>query len=85
MQKAKKYMINRTKYKEIKKFDHAQMESFMQDIYKSGYMDGRDSAPGVELEDVLKVLTEVKGIGPKVMQGIREAVDPLFQKKELNE
>lgn len=85
MQKAKKYMINRTKYKEIKKFDHAQMESFIQDIYKSGYMDGRDSVPGVELENVLKVLTEVKGIGPKAMQRIREAVDPLFQKKEPNE
>lgn len=36
----KKYTITRAKYKQIKKLDHAQMESFCQTIYDRGYADG---------------------------------------------
>lgn len=49
-----KYLINRTMYKDIKKFDHQQMENFLTDVYKSGY------------QDVEVALQEVKGIGPVV-------------------
>ena len=41
-------------YKDIKKFDHQQMENFLTDVYKSGY------------QDVEVALQEVKGIGPVV-------------------
>lgn len=35
MKRAKdKYMINRTKYKDIKRYDHKQMEDFLTDVYK---------------------------------------------------
>lgn len=35
MKRAKdKYMINRTKYKDIKRYDHQQMEDFLTDVYK---------------------------------------------------
>lgn len=34
-----KYMINRTKYKDIKRYDHKQMEDFLTDVYKNGYAD----------------------------------------------
>lgn len=38
MKRAKdKYMINRTKYKDIKRYDHQQMEDFLTDVYKNGY------------------------------------------------
>lgn len=37
MKRAKdKYMINRTKYKDIKRYDHQQMEDFLTDVYKNG-------------------------------------------------
>lgn len=50
MKRAKdKYMINRTKYKDIKRYDHKQMEDFLTDVYKNGYVDGKESVPGVEL------------------------------------
>lgn len=32
-----KYLINRNMYKDIKKFDHQQMENFLTDIYKGRY------------------------------------------------
>lgn len=42
MKRAKdKYMINRTKYKDIKRYDHKQMEDFLTDVYKNGYVDGK--------------------------------------------
>ena len=48
MKRAKdKYMINRTKYKDIKRYDHKQMEDFLTDVYKNGYADGKESVPGV--------------------------------------
>lgn len=57
MKRAKdKYMINRTKYKDIKRYDHKQMEDFLTDVYKNGYADGKESVPGVELQDVEKAL-----------------------------
>ena len=37
-----RYLINRVMYKNIKKYDHQQMEEFLTDIYKNGYQDGRD-------------------------------------------
>lgn len=67
MKRAKdKYMINRIKYKDIKRYDHQQMEDFLTDVYKNGYADGKESVPGVELQDVEKALQDVKGIGPVV-------------------
>lgn len=42
-----KYLINRTMYKDIKKFDHQQMENFLTDVYKSGYQDGEASVTRV--------------------------------------
>ena len=56
-----KYMINRTKYKDIKRYDHKQMEDFLTDVYKNGYADGKESVPGVELQDVEKSATGCQG------------------------
>lgn len=44
MKRAKdKYMINRTKYKDIKRYDHKQMEDFLTDVYKKSFSWGRCS------------------------------------------
>ena len=83
MKRAKdKYMINRTKYKDIKRYDHKQMEDFLTDVYKNGYADGIESVPGVELQDVEKALQGVKGIGPIVWNRIKERLAELFRKEQ---
>lgn len=82
--KNNKYMINRSTYKNIKKYDHQQMEGYLTDVYKSGYHDGRESVPGVELDDVMEALHGVKGIGPVVWQRIAERMACMFADKKLN-
>lgn len=77
-----KYLINRTLYKNIKKYDHQQMESYLTEVYKNGYHDGRESVPGVELKDVEEALRGTKGIGPVVWQRITERLADLFRKEE---
>ena len=76
-----KYMINRTKYKDIKRYDHQQMEDFLTDVYKNGYVDGKESVTGVELQDVEAALKDVKGIGPVVWHRIQERLAELFRKE----
>ncbi len=83
MKRAKdKYMINRTKYKDIKRYDHQQMEDFLTDVYKNGYVDGKESVTGVELQDVEAALKDVKGIGPVVWNRIKEHLAELFRKEQ---
>lgn len=77
-----KYMINRTMYKDIKRYDHQQMESFLGDIYKSGYQDGQDEITTVSLQDVKDTLRGTKGIGPKTWPLIEEKLNALFEKRE---
>lgn len=43
--------ITREVYKNVKKFDRQQFTGFCTDLYKYGYEDGRESVPGVELEE----------------------------------
>lgn len=80
--KKDRYLINRVMYKNIKKYDHQQMEEFLTDVYKNGYQDGRESVPGIELEDVKTALQGTKGIGPVVWQRITERLADLFRKEE---
>ena len=78
MKRAKdKYMINRTKYKDIKRYDP---------LPRSGGNNegaaGKESVPGVELQDVEKALQGVKGIGPIVWNRIKERLAELFRKEQ---
>ena len=83
MKKAKdRYLINRTRYKDIKRYDHQQMEDFLTEVYKNGYADGKESVPRVELQDVEKALQDVKGIGPVVWNRINERLAELFRKEQ---
>ena len=83
MKKAKdRYLINRTRYKDIKRYDHQQMEDFLTEVYKNGFIDGEASVTGVELQDVEKALQDVKGIGPVVWNRIKERLAELFRKEQ---
>lgn len=83
MKKAKdRYLINRTRYKDIKRYDHQQMEDFLTEVYKNGFIDGEESVTGVELHDVETALRDVKGIGPVVWNRIKERLAELFRKEQ---
>ena len=58
------------------------VEDFLTDVYKNGYADGKESVPGVELQDVEKALQDVKGIGPVVWNRIKERLAELFRKEQ---
>ncbi|MBE7063957.1 MAG: hypothetical protein E7390_09270 [Ruminococcaceae bacterium] len=63
----------------VKKFDHRQFESFCKDLYTFGYEDGaeagKQSVPGIDLNKVLEVVSKTKGIGPKKLEEISEALN----------
>lgn len=82
-----KNLINRTKYKDIKRYDHNQMEQFARSLYESGLKDGATQAMA-EMEsgrkqldfDLLKEqLLLVKGIGAvkaeQIVGVVKEAIE----------
>lgn len=83
--KDNKYLITRARYKSIKAFDHQQMEQFCTDIYKSGFQDGRESVPDVDVETIMEAIRSVKGIGAKRLYAIRDSIEAVFAKDGDNE
>jgi hypothetical protein len=79
-----KYMLTRSKYKEIKRFDHKQLEGFAQSLYKSGYEKGKVTAGEQELkiQDITTILKSIKGIGEKKTNEIILALIKLQEEKE---
>ena len=49
-----KYMITRKQYKEIKKYDHGQMEDYLKDVYTLGYANGKEDAITALAEDKIE-------------------------------
>lgn len=74
--------ITRAMYKDIKKYDRQQFTGFCTDLYGYGFEDGKATVPGVDIKEVYAALDQVKGIGPKVMERIHTALDPLFQEEK---
>ena len=68
---AKQQFINRAKYKDIKRYDHNQMERFALSLYESGLKDGSEQALAnmnssreqMDFDLLKDKLLEVKGIG----------------------
>ena len=85
MEKGKKYVTTRTVYKAVKKYDHQQFDEFCTRVYMNGYEDGKKAVPGVDIEEMLKAVSNVKGVGPALAGKIRTAVNDLFQKSEVKE
>ena len=57
------------------------MSEFCQEIYALGVAEGKKSVDGVESDDVYKVIAGVRGIGPKRLAAIREAVETAFKEE----
>lgn len=74
--------ITREIYKGVKRMDRQQFERFCTGLYKSGYEDGVDSVPGIDVEKVVETIGAVKGIGQTRLVSIAEALDKAFCEKE---
>ena len=67
------YLINRKVYKDIKKYDHRQMETFLTNIYKQGKADAIEELADERMKDIKRVqidtdeltkrLLTIKGVG----------------------
>lgn len=71
----KDIVINRKEYQAIKKKDHNQMNLYLQEIYKNGYMDGVKSVSGIDIAEIKKTLSSVKGLGEKRVEAILVALE----------
>lgn len=80
-----KYMVSRAVYKAVKKYDHQQFEEFCTRIYTSGWEDGRSAADRVDLDEIEKVIREVKGIGEAKAGKIMEAINGRIKKDTESE
>lgn len=70
--------ITREMYKSIKKYDRQQFTAFCTNLYKYGYEDGRESVPGIDVENIIEAVSKVKGIGTKKMGDIKAAIKAIF-------
>ena len=67
---AKQQLINRAKYKDIKRYDHNQMEYFARSLYESGLKDAAQAMAKAEsgkkqmdFDLLIEKLLAIKGIG----------------------
>lgn len=77
--------ITRKEYEKIKKSDRQEFTAFCEGMYKRGYEAGRESVPGVDLEEVMEAVSKAKGVGKRTLDNIRGCVEQLFRKDEENE
>lgn len=85
MEKINKYVTTRTVYKAVKKYDHQQFDEFCTRVYMNGYKDGKEAVPGVDVEEILKAVSDVKGVGPALAGKIRTAVNEVFRESGVKE
>lgn len=73
----KKYFLEASTFRTIKAMDYSEMNDWLKRYYQAAYEDGIEAVPGADITDVLKAIGEVKGIGPKRLAAIKEALDKL--------
>ena len=84
---AKQQLINRAKYKDIKRYDHNQMEQFARSLYESGLEDGaaqaiaktESSKKQMDFDLLTEKLLSIKGIGAgkaeQIVSVVKEVVE----------
>mgnify|MGYP000944188283 CR=1 FL=1 len=69
-------------YKDVKKYDPNQFRSFCAKIYGYGFEDGKEAAlkdaSNVTVEDIVKVISQVKGVGEKKLEVIKAELTAAF-------
>ena len=75
-------VLNRKQYKDIKKMDHNQMSGFMEDIYRSGFEEGKKKAGGLSEEEIKSTVMKIKGVGEKKAEEIAAALAEIQKARE---
>lgn len=71
----KENLLNRKTYKNIKRMDRQEMEAFLARIYHQGYQDGVKDGNKADFKmQLVKVLENTKGVGPKTFDRIMKTV-----------
>lgn len=71
-------LLNRKKYRELKKMDRNQMEIFFRTVYEQGYVDAlKDGNQDIDSgrDFIIHVLQQTKGVGEKTIAKILDAFD----------
>lgn len=77
---AKGIKLNREQYKNVKRMDHKQMETFIVNVYNEGYEDGKKAAGSrVKPSDIATALVDIKGVGTKKAAEIMAAINKLYE------
>lgn len=69
-----KKLLTRELYRQIKKKNQEEMEDFVQNVYKSGFNDADSGARSVNLDDLKKDLSQIKGIGEARLEEIMKVI-----------
>lgn len=78
----KEGLINRKTYKKVKKMDRQEMENFLANIYHQGYQDSVKDGDNADFKiKLVKVLENTKGIGPKTIQNVLNALKEMEGKE----
>lgn len=73
--------INHAMYKLLKHYNREQMSEFCQRLYAQGYEAASNGSQDIDTEEVYAAISHVRGIGPKRLAAIKEAVETAFLKK----
>ena len=84
---AKQQLVNRTKYKDIKRYDHNQMEQFARSLYERGLKDGaaqaiaktESSKKQMDFDLLIEKLLSIKGIGAVKAEQIVSVVKEVIE------
>lgn len=71
----KRTILNRKLYKNIKKYDREQMESYLVNLYMEGYEYDRNDVPGVDISVIKEIVMNVKGVGEKRAEEIVRKIE----------
>lgn len=78
----RKYELNRKMYDKVRKMDHRQMKLWAESLYKSGFNDGKETAPGLTGQEIRHALLPINGIGKKKIDAIVDALEAELQARE---
>ena len=71
----KKYYLSTDTFRRIKAMDFEHLNRWVESFYMSAYQAGIEATPGADVEACLEAIGKVRGIGPKRLKAIREALD----------
>lgn len=78
---AKKIGITRKQYKDIKKKDHQQMNTFLIRFWQDGYNDGLAAAKKVNVSpaDIENAISGIKGMGETKVKAVMQRIYKLYE------